>query len=140
MAMRIICHTPLSAMGHLFSFFPDNARIGSSEVPSQPVAFTEDATDGGLGEMGGEDQCVGFGCVVHRPLARLPGGLWELAEYRVPVWPHELQRMVHHVAPEQRLFAPGIKADAGVVNTVTEVREKGKTLRRFRAVHNDLLS
>src|SRR5262249_10896949 len=103
MAMRIICHTPMSAIGHLFIFVPGNARIGSSEMPSKPVAFAEDTTGGGLGEMGGEDQRVGFGCVAHRPLARFSGGLWELAEYRVPIWPHELQRMVHHVAPEQRV-------------------------------------
>src|SRR6516165_4705894 len=109
-------------------------------MPSELVAFAGDATNGGLGEMGREDQRVGFGCVVHRPSARLPSRLWKLAENRVPVWPEELQRMVHHVAPEQRLFAPGIKADAGVVNTVTGAREKGKPLHRFRAVHNDLLS
>src|SRR5262249_25749635 len=91
--------------------------LGSNGMPGETVAFARHATDGGLGKMGGEDHGVGFGCVVHRPSARPPRGLWELAEYGVPVWPHELERMVHHVAPEQCLFAPGIKADAGVVNT-----------------------
>src|SRR5262245_22607205 len=77
--------------------------------------------------MGREDQRVGFGCVVHRPAARLPGGLRELAEHRVPVRLHDLQRMVHHVAPEQRLFAPGAEPDAGVVEAVPGAREKRET-------------
>src|SRR6516225_7843585 len=109
-------------------------------MPSEPVTYAGDATDRGFGEMGGEDQRVGFGCVVHRPSPRPPGGVRELAKYRVPVRPHELQRVVHHVATEQRLLAPGTEADAGVINTVTRAREKGETLHHFRAVHNDLLS
>ena len=107
-------------------------------MPGEPITRAGYATNGGLGEVGCEDQRVGFGCVVHRPAARLPGGLWELAEHRVPVRLDELERMVHHVAPEQRLFAPGAEADAGVVDTVTGAREKGETLRHFRAVHDDL--
>src|SRR5215831_15681979 len=109
-------------------------------MPSGLVAFAGYATGGGPGEMGREDQRVGFSCVVHRPPSRLPGGVRELAEYRVPVRPHELQRIVHHVAPEQRLFAQGTEADAGVVNRVTWDRDKRETLHGFRAVYNDFLS
>lgn len=93
-------------------------------MPSESAPFAEDATDGGLTEMGRKDQRVRFGRVVHRPAARLPGSVWELAECGIPVWPHELQWMVHYVAPEQRSITLGIKTDAGVVDTVTGTREK----------------
>src|SRR5262249_56747093 len=106
---------------------------GLSEMPSEPITLAGDATGGGLSEMGCEDQRVGFGCVVHRPSARLQGGLWELAEQRVPVRLRELQRMVHHVAPEQRAFAPGAETDAGVVDAVTGAPEKGEPSHHFLA-------
>src|SRR5690349_1744651 len=142
MAMRIISVTLLAAGASLIRRDRNAKRSwsapGLSEMPSEPVTLAGDATCGGLGEMGCEDQRVGFGCVVHRPSARLQGGLWELTEHRVPVRLRELQRMVHHVAPEQRVFAPGAEPDAGVVDAVTGAREKGETFDQFRPVHDDL--
>src|ERR1700720_4532601 len=142
MAMRIISVTLLAAGASLIRRDRSAKRSwsapGLSEMPGEPVTLAGDATGGGLGKMGCEDQRFGFGCVVHRPSARLQRGLWELAEHRVPVRLRDLQRMVHHVPPEQRVLAPGAEADAGVIDAVTGAREKGETFDPLRAVHNDL--